>query len=212
MAIVEASTQGRSRSNPKRGTSTRPCSDSSLKRAIAGLGKAAKLSQRLAAPVRMTAVFDPHRRAPQVSIEPVTVEPAAAGDLELALAEARERGAKRAAEILAAPEMLSADAFARLIGVTREAVRLKRRRHEVLGLESAKRGVRFPDWQVTRDGGLLPGLPQLFERLGGNSWTVYRFLLQHHPELGGKTAIAVLRTGKMEPVLSAAESAGFAFS
>jgi len=38
-------------------------------------------------------------------------------------------------------------------------------RHEVLGLEGAKRGVRFPRWQIGDDGQLLRVLAQLFEAL-----------------------------------------------
>jgi hypothetical protein len=43
--------------------------------------------------------------------------------------------------------MLSASAFAKFIGVSREAVRAKHQRREVLGLKGAKRGLRFPKWR-----------------------------------------------------------------
>jgi len=68
---------------------------------------------------------------------------------------------------LAGREMLSASASAKLIGVSREAVRRKHQRYEVLGLKGAKRGLRFPKWQVTPNSGLLPELPKLFDMLGG---------------------------------------------
>jgi hypothetical protein len=74
--------------------------------------------------------------------------------------------------------MLSASEFAKFISVSLEAGRAKHQRHEVLGLKGAKRGLRFPKWQVTSDGGFLPELPWLFDLLGGDSWTVYRFLTQ----------------------------------
>jgi hypothetical protein len=48
--------------------------------------------------------------------------------------------------------MFLAIAFVKFIGVSREAVRAKRQRHEVLGLKGAKRGLRFPKWQVTSHG------------------------------------------------------------
>jgi hypothetical protein len=41
--------------------------------------------------------------------------------------------------------MLSAAEFAKLIGVSREAVRGKHQQYEVLGLKGAKRGLRFPE-------------------------------------------------------------------
>ncbi len=48
--------------------------------------------------------------------------------------------------------MLSASDFAKFISVSREAVRAKHQRPEVLGLKGAKRGLRFPRWQVTSNG------------------------------------------------------------
>ena len=126
-------------------------------------------------------------------------------DLGAALAEARLRGAGRAAEILAGPGMLGADEFATLIGVTREAVRQKLIRREVLGLQGAKRGVRYPAWQVTRDGGLLPELPKVFALLGDSPWAVYRFLTQPSATFRGASPLETLRDGKVKPVLEAAE-------
>ncbi|MGB8842761.1 MAG: hypothetical protein WCC64_17030 [Aliidongia sp.] len=187
---------------------------SALKMVLTGFGEAIQRSEELDTGVRLTVVIQPHQEAATVEIDTVHA-PESSGAMdafEVALAEARVRGGKRAAEILTSAEMLSADAFADMIGVSREAVRLKRRRHEVLGIEGAKRGARFPRWQVTEDGGLLPGLSALFERLDGNSWTVYRFLIQHHPELDGSTAADALKAGKIESVLAAAENASQAFS
>jgi len=66
--------------------------------------------------------------------------------------------------------------------------------------------------RTERIAGLLPELPQLFDLLGGSSWTVYRFLIQHHPELQGDTALSALLYGKVEKVLAAAENTARAFS
>jgi hypothetical protein len=107
--------------------------------------------------------------------------------------------------------MLSGSEFAKFIGISREAVRAKHQRHEVLGLKGAKRGLRFPKWHVSSDGGLLPELPRLFDLLGGDSWTAYRFLLQHHPELDEDTALSALQRGKVRQVLPAAENTAGAF-
>jgi hypothetical protein len=126
-------------------------------------------------------------------------------DLQVALGEARARGAGRAAEILAGPAMLGADDFAALIGVTREAVRQKMMRREVLGLQGAKRGVRYPAWQVREDGDLLPELPQLFRILGDSSWAVYRFLTQPTSAFKGAAPLEFLRAGAAARVLQAAE-------
>ena len=134
--------------------------------------------------------------------------PAARDELDIALSAAKTRGAARVADILNGADMLTADAFAEEIGATRETVHKKRRRHEVLGLEGPKRGVRFPKWQLNRSGELLVGLPQLFEALGDHPWAVYRFLLQAHPELDGATGLEALRAGRIEEVIGVAGSVG----
>ena len=133
-------------------------------------------------------------------------------ELDRALADARHRGRLRVAEILAGPEMLSADAFAARLGTTRATVNAWRHKNQVLGLEGATRGFRFPEWQVGRDGKPLRALPELFDILGGNAWAVYRFLVQRHPELSGMTGKDALDKGRAEQVLEAAESVARSFA
>lgn len=147
--------------------------------------------------------MDPHGNAPEIEVEDVEESK---DDLDIALAEVRARGAAKVADILNAEDMLAADQFAELIGATRETVHQKRKRHEVLGLEGPRRGVRSPTWQMANDGKLLPALPRLFEILGNRPWAIYRFLLQEHPELGGKTALEALRSNRIEDVISTADA------
>jgi hypothetical protein len=146
--------------------------------------------------------------------EPVTGKLPSAGNSELdsALAEARRRGASRVSEILAGPEMLSADEFAERLGTTRATITAWRHKNQVLGLEGATRGFRFPEWQVGDDGKPFRVLPEIFDRLGGNPWAVYRFLVQRHPELGGTTGKDALRRGRGGQVVTAAESVARAFA
>ena len=167
---------------------------------------AVKRAERTGKSVRMTVEVDPAAASPRIAVEEVTAAPP--DQLDVALAAARQRGSVRVAQILNSPDMLSADAFANEIGATRETVHKKRRRHEVLGLEGPKRGVRFPKWQVSGSGELIPSLPQLFEALGDHPWSVYRFLLEEHSELAGRTGLEALRAGQVADVLAAAESAG----
>jgi hypothetical protein len=127
-------------------------------------------------------------------------------ELQAALAAARERGQMRVADILSGADMLSAEEFADLIGTSRVTVNAKRQSHQVLGLEGAKRGFRFPKWQIGEDGKPFAALPVLFDRLGGGSWAVYRFLVQHHPELDGLTGREALSGGRMAEALEVAES------
>jgi hypothetical protein len=132
-------------------------------------------------------------------------------ELQAALAAARDRGRLRAAEILASEDMLSADAFAEMLGTTRMTVNTKRQSGQVLGLDGAKRGFRFPVWQLNADGKPYAELAELHERLGG-PWAVYRFLVQPHGELGGLTGREVLDRGKFKAALEASESVGRNFS
>jgi hypothetical protein len=90
------------------------------------------------------------------------VEPIAEDDrLDNALQAARERGRLRSAEILSQDDMLTAAAFAERLGVSRVTVNARRQKHELLGLDGAKRGFRFPAWQVDEDGKTLDALPNL---------------------------------------------------
>ncbi len=144
-----------------------------------------------------------------VAAAPEPVEEAGAPDAELeaALAAARERGRLRAAEILGGDDMLSADAFAKMLGTTRVTVNTKRQSGQVLGLDGAKRGFRFPVWQLDAEGKPYAELAVLHERLGG-PWAVYRFLVQPHGELDGLTGREALEQGKVKAALEAAESVG----
>jgi hypothetical protein len=128
-------------------------------------------------------------------------------ELQEALAAARMRGRLRAADILGAEDMLSAEAFGELLGTTRVTVNTKRNSGQILGLDGAKRGFRFPVWQLGPESKPYAELPALHERLGG-AWAVYRFLVQPHGELNGLTGREALEQGKSKAVLAAAESIG----
>ncbi|MDQ2860846.1 MAG: hypothetical protein M3T55_08985 [Pseudomonadota bacterium] len=139
--------------------------------------------------------------------EAATTSTLVRGDsLDRALAEARGRGAFRVADILKSPDMLSARAFGPLVDMSHETVNQKRKAGEILGLTGATRGNRFPRWQVTQEGLPLPGLKTLFEALGGDPWTIYRFLLQRHNELAGETALDALKAGRVEAVAGVARN------
>jgi hypothetical protein len=124
-----------------------------------------------------------------------------------ALRTARARGAAVQEELLADPEMLNTAGMAERLGMSEEGVRLKRKRHEILGLEFARRGIRYPGWQVLPNRQLLPALPRLFAILGDDPWRLFRFLQQHHAELDGRRALEALQHGRVEAVLAAAENA-----
>lgn len=142
------------------------------------------------------------------TIAPLTDEASVPdAELEQALAAARSRGRLKAAEILSGADMLNADNFAKLVGTTRVTVNAKRQNGQVLGLDGAKRGFRFPEWQLDSDGKPYAALAILHERLGG-PWAVYRFMVQPHGELDGLTGREALEQGRAEQALEAAESIG----
>jgi hypothetical protein len=181
-----------------------------MKTLIEGYGAALEQSRLRGRAVRLVVDVGRHGTAKVTSLDTLShgaTEPAApGGDIETALSAARERGRRRVAEILSAKDMLSADEFADLIGTTRVTVHAKRQARQVLGLEGAKRGYRFPEWQIGQDGKPFAALPDLFRRLGNNSWAVYRFLVQHHPELDRQTGLEALQKGRVTEVLDTAEA------
>jgi hypothetical protein len=177
--------------------------------------KAVQLSQKAGHQVSFRVVVDPRAGAQTISIveeDPLVgdgafpVEEAGEPDDELtvALSSARERGHRRVAEILSEGDMLSADAFSDLLGVSRVTVNTKRQNGQVLGLAGAKRGFRFPAWQLDRDGRPYAALPKLHEILAG-AWAVYRFLVSPHSSLDGRTGLDALKRGQDGDVIAAAE-------
>jgi len=81
--------------------------------------------------------------------EPALEEGAAPdADMAVALTAARLRGRLRVADLLAADDMLSAEELARELGMSRMTVNMKCRTGQLLGLEGANRGFRFPIWQI----------------------------------------------------------------
>ena len=75
-----------------------------------------------------------------------------------------------------------------LIGTSRVTVNAKRQNHQILGLDGAKRGYRFPAWQLDENGKPFAALPDLFDRLGDSPWAVYRFLVETVRKVGGQAA------------------------
>ncbi|CAH2404276.1 XRE family transcriptional regulator [Mesorhizobium ventifaucium] len=126
-------------------------------------------------------------------------------ELEAALAAARQRGRKHVAEIVAGEDMLSAEAFAKLLGMSRVTVNAKRQSGQLLGIDGAKRGFRFPVWQLDNDGRPFGALPALYAMLGNSAWGVYRFLMSRHGALDGRTGLRALQQGDDASVLAAAE-------
>lgn len=122
-----------------------------------------------------------------------------------AITRALARGSERVAEILAGGEMLTGEQFALLAGVTRQTLNDWRLQRRVLALSGAKRGFRFPKWQIVEASGtILPGLSELHRVLDDQPWSVYRFLTQRHASLDDRTGIESLQSGNVDATIATA--------
>jgi hypothetical protein len=136
---------------------------------------------------------------------------ATAGErLHAAMDRADVRGDVLIGKLFDDPEMLNSDGMARKLGITRETVNTMRHDGRLLGLEGARRGVRYPAWQLNNDGHPLKIMPALLRELG-EAWATYRFLLQHHSELEGAIGLDAAGNPRREAeVLQLARSLRFA--
>src|SRR5690349_18433189 len=121
-----------------------------------------------------------------------------------AITEARIRGEALVSKIFAEPAMLDLETFAARTGMTAEDVQDRWKRRELLMLESANSGARFPEWQLGADGQPLPAIGALFGVLT-HAWAVYRFLMQRHPELSGQTGLEAIKSGRSNEAVETAQ-------
>jgi HTH domain len=182
---------------------------STVKSLMETFGKTIESTQRSGRASGFTVMIDAAgnpKFAPLPQRDPPSTPPVVNNHLEAAIQAARERGRLRSAQILDQDDMLTAEEFAERLGVSRMTVNARRQKHELLGLNGAKRGFRFPAWQVDDDGKALDVLPKLFDLLGDSPWGVYRFLTQRHAALEGLSAKDALNRGQTTQVLQVAES------
>ncbi|WP_165362034.1 MULTISPECIES: DUF2384 domain-containing protein [Sphingobium] len=144
--------------------------------------------------------------APDTQGDEFEIDAAEEAALGEALESARARGRHRVAEILAGQDMLTGEAFARHVDATRGTVNEWRQAQQVLALQGATRGYRYPVWQIGADGKPFAEIPQLFAIFGRDAWAVYRFLVQHHPELDGLSASEALASGLGAETVAVAEA------
>lgn len=105
------------------------------------------------------------------------------------------------------PGLLSGEDFAARIGLSRQRLNDWRRAGRILGIEAAKRGFRYPEWQIGRDGRILPDIPAILAALI-HPFAAYRFLTTPLDALGGATPAEALHDGEGERVVGLAEAAG----
>jgi hypothetical protein len=126
---------------------------------------------------------------------------------EKTLIEARVRGLERMAELRKAAEpVLETGQVCALLGVSRETIRKKVDRKQLLALPKGGDRV-FPAFQF-KDGDVVSGLGAVLAALDTDSpFVALSFLLSNNPSFEGKSAGELLQEGNMELVL--AEARGF---
>ena len=127
--------------------------------------------------------------------------------VEKQLHDARLRGLERMTELRKAAEpVLETGAVCELLSLSRETIRKKVDRRQLLALPKGGDRV-FPAFQF-QDGDVLPGFAEVLNALANDSpFVALSFLLSKNPDFGGKTACDLLQAGEVDPVI--AEARGF---
>lgn len=122
------------------------------------------------------------------------------------LHKARLRGVHRMIELRKAAEpVLESAEVCQLLGVSRETVRKKVDRRQILALPKGGDRV-FPAFQF-KDGAVLNGFAESLEALDTESvFSVLDFFLSPNRDFENKTAIQMLESGEVETVLSEART------
>jgi hypothetical protein len=104
---------------------------------------------------------------------------------------------------------LSAEELARALGRTRQGIDYLRREGLVLAWRTTRGKWRYPAWQLTAQGGLLPGVRECLKALNTRSeWEPIIFFLSPRESLKGKTPLELLRAGRLQEAVDAAERHG----
>ena len=126
---------------------------------------------------------------------------------EKRLLDARLRGVARMIELRKAAEpVLETGEVCKLLGVSRETIRKKVDRKQLLALPKGGDRV-FPAFQF-QAGDVVPGLDKVLAALDTDSpFVALSFLLSKSPDFNGKSASELLQAGEVEPAV--AEARGF---
>lgn len=104
---------------------------------------------------------------------------------------------------------VSAEEMADALGRTRQGIDYLRRERSILAWRTTQGKWRYPAWQLTDQGGLLPGLRECLKALNTRSeWEPMIFFLSSRESLEGKRPLDLLRAGRMQEAIAAAERHG----
>jgi hypothetical protein len=138
--------------------------------------------------------------APSVAPQLVALDP---------LTAARLRGVERQQSLVRkSGGAVKGEEAAAILGISRQAVDKRRRQGHLLGLTQGRRGYVYPAWQFEA-GKTLAGLEAALDALRAHDpWMQLAFFLNANDRLNGSSPLAMLRSGRLEPVLEAAASYG----
>ena len=124
--------------------------------------------------------------------------------VEKQLHDARLRGLERMTELRKAAEpVLETGAVCELLSLSRETIRKKVDRRQLLALPKGGDRV-FPAFQF-QDGDVLPGFAEVLNALANDSpFVALSFLLSKNPDFGGRSACELLQAGEVDPVIAEA--------
>ena len=124
--------------------------------------------------------------------------------VEKQLHDARLRGLERMTELRKAAEpVLETGAVCDLLSLSRETIRKKVDRRQLLALPKGGDRV-FPAFQF-QDGDVLPGFAEVLNALATDSpFVALSFLLSKNPDFGGRSACELLQAGEVDPVIAEA--------
>jgi hypothetical protein len=123
------------------------------------------------------------------------------------LAKARLRGLGRRDALLATEGgVLSSEACATKLHVSRQAIDKRRLAGKLLALDVGRRGYLYPAWQLVPEG-VLPGLEEvLVELVAHPPLAKARFFLSANARLAGERPLDLLRRRAVLPVIKAAKA------
>jgi hypothetical protein len=104
---------------------------------------------------------------------------------------------------------LSAEELASALGRTRQGIDYLRREGLIVAWRTTQGKWRYPAWQLTSQGGLLPGVRECLKALATHSeWEPMIFFLSPRESLQGKRPLDLLRAGRLEEAVAAAQRHG----
>jgi hypothetical protein len=104
--------------------------------------------------------------------------------------------------------VLTSDQVGRIIGITRQAVEKRRQAGKLVALATGRHGYRYSIWQF-QESGTLPGLEDVLGVLAPyDEWMKTIFFVGRNPRLGDCSPLEMLKAGKVNQVLDAAQAYG----